>query len=397
MNIETGKIRNYRLHAHNLAGKKPQGGLIQVAAACGLQNTPPGAWETAVWCRLDGCSLSLLHHALHVQKSLLQAWSYRGVPVVFPTEQSAVFLTALIPQAGEWPWIYTLGVTGALDYLHMPFDDLLARTKKAARYLDSHTVRRKEALDKTLAELIESGLPPDKRALWRGPSMYGDPEKQTVGEAAVSFLLRPCSFSSLVVFGERQGVSPTFTSFQNWTGHSPGKTPGAEKELVRRFLHCYGPATPDSFMHWLGCSKKQALRLWNTISDEMVSVQARGKDCHMLSADMDSLRRAEGGEEKPMLLGPHDPYLDMKDRDVILDDAVLQKAVWKFVGNPGVVLKGGRIIGIWKTKTLKDKLDVSIVLWEAAPPSEQRLLKTLAEEYAAFRRLHLMNCTIESA
>ncbi|WP_416389856.1 DNA glycosylase AlkZ-like family protein [Robinsoniella peoriensis] len=54
-----------------------------------------------------------------------------------------------------------------------------------------------------------------------------------------------------MVFGERHGISPMFTSFENWTGHKPDRLPGAEKELVRRFLHCYGPATLESFIDWL--------------------------------------------------------------------------------------------------------------------------------------------------
>lgn len=397
MNIEAEKVRSYRLHAHHLDGKIPIDGLINIAGACGLQNTPPGAWETALYNRLEGCTLPILSEALYEQKSLLQAWSYRGVPVVFPTVQSDIFLTALISQDGEWPWIYTRGITGALDYLQISFDDLLLRTKEAAKHLDSHTIISKETLDKTLAEIIQNGLPQDKGALWCGPSMYGDPEKQTVGEAAVSFLLRPCSFSSLVVFGKRQGVSPTFTSFKNWTGCMPGDMPDADKGLVRKFLHCYGPATLDSFMSWLGCSKKQAHRLWNTVSDEMEPVQLEGKNCSMLSEDMDSLVCSEGSGEKLILLGAHDPYLDMQDRAVILENKSFHKTVWKFVANPGVVLKGGCIIGTWKTKTMKDKLDISMTLWESARHSEQQVLKSLAEEYAAFRQLRLKNCTMESA
>ncbi|MFR5781436.1 MAG: hypothetical protein ACLUEK_06165 [Oscillospiraceae bacterium] len=44
--------------------------------------------------------------------------------------------------------------------------------------------------------------------LWRGGTMYGDPEKQSVGGAVVSFMLRPCAFAGLVVFGRRQGARP---------------------------------------------------------------------------------------------------------------------------------------------------------------------------------------------
>jgi len=86
----------------------------------------------------------------------------------------------------------------------------------------------------------------------------------------------------------------------------------------------------------------------------------------------------------------------MRDRTVILENKSFHKTVWRFVANPGVVLKGGCIIGIWRTKTLKDKLDIVMNLWEYTQPSEQRRLQNLAEEYAAFRLLNLRKCTIDA-
>lgn len=396
MEISAEKIRSYRLRVHHLDKKLPMDKMTEAAGVCGLQNTPPGSWETSLYNRLAGCTLQALQDALYKDKTLLQAWSFRGVPAVFPTNQSDVFLTPLIAREGEWPWVYTLGITGVLDHMQMPFDDLLARVKKAAAYLDGHTVTSKEALDQTLADIVLKNLPGDKRDPWCAPSIYGNPDKQTMGGAAVSFLLRPCSFYSLVVFGQRQDISPTFTSFQNWTGHAPKRVPGAEKALVRKFLHAYGPATVDYFMTWLGCSPRQAKRLWGGLSDEMEPVQVEGKTCYILSADWEALLAAESDAQALVLLGAHDPYLDLKDRTVILEDKARHKAIWKYVGNPGAVLKGGRVIGTWKGKTLKDKLDVTISLWEAASASEQKKLEALAGQYAAFRQLHLRNCTTEA-
>ncbi|MDR2933542.1 MAG: winged helix DNA-binding domain-containing protein, partial [Oscillospiraceae bacterium] len=273
MKVTVNQIRGYRLHAHHLDEKIPLDEIGTAAGACGLQNTPPGAWETALYNRVEDCTLYALNDALYNQKTLLQAWSYRGVPVIFPTDQSDIFLKPFIAREGEQPWVYTRGITGALDYLQMSFDDLLRRVKNAILYLDDHVVKSKEVLDQVLADIMQDDLPEDKYSLWRDPSMYGNPGKQTVGGAVVSFLLRPCSFNSLVVFGERQGSSPTFTSFNNWIGHAPNHIGDAEQELVRKFLHCYGPATMDYFTSWSGCSKPQAQRLWNSVSHEMTPVE----------------------------------------------------------------------------------------------------------------------------
>ena len=166
----------------------PSGQIETAAGACGVQNSPPGAWETALFNRVEGCTLPELHDALYRRKTLLQAWSYRGVPVVFPTAESGIFLSPLAALEGEAPWIYTRGIALALEHLQMSFDSLLPLVKQAAGYLDAHTVQGKETLDRVLADAVREHLPSEKRTLWDSPSMYGAPDRQTVGGAAVSFL-----------------------------------------------------------------------------------------------------------------------------------------------------------------------------------------------------------------
>lgn len=115
--------------------------------AAGCKTPRPGAWETAAFCRLKNCTLPQLHQALYQKKELLQAWSIRGVPLIFPTADSDVFLSALIAQEGEEPWIYTKGIGLALDYLGMSFAELLPLVESAAEYLEDHTIKSKEELD----------------------------------------------------------------------------------------------------------------------------------------------------------------------------------------------------------------------------------------------------------
>ena len=171
MEVTRAQVRAFRLRAHHLDRRLPPEGLLAAAGACGIQNSPPGAFETAMFNRVEGCSPQALRRALYEERRLLQAWSYRGAPVVFPAEESGAFLTALIAREGEAPWIYTQGIGLALDFLGMDADDLLFRVKDACALLDGRTVRGKEALDQALADAVEPGLPAGKRALWRAPSM----------------------------------------------------------------------------------------------------------------------------------------------------------------------------------------------------------------------------------
>ena len=393
MTVTKEQARAFRLRRHHLDRPLPSGGLVEAAAGCGVQNSPPGAWETALWNRVEGVTIPQLEQALYGEKTLLQAWSIRGVPLVFPTVDAGVFLAPLCAQPGEEPWIYTRGITGALDALGLDFDDLLPLVETACACLEGETVLSKEALDRRLAGVIEPMLPPEVRPAWNAPSMYGQPDRQTVGGAAVSFLLRPCSFRGKVVFGAREGIYPTFTSPARWLGRSLPNHPDGVRELVRRFLRCYGPTQVSDFQSWLGCSPRQAKRLWGGIEDELAPVELDGKRRWVLAEDLNLLSQGEEGE-RLLLLGPHDPYLDLRDRELILPDKARQRQVWKTVGNPGAVLLGGRVIGFWSVRTRGDKLDAAVTLFEALEPTQRSRLEELAQGYAAFRGSALRKYTV---
>ncbi len=396
LTVSAEQLRFFRLAVHGLDRRRPMEGLIHAAGVCGLQNSPPGAWETALFQRLRGCTVQELQKALYTHKTLLQAWSIRGVPLVFPAAERDVFLAPLAARPGEEPWIYTRGVALALDYLGMRWDQALPLVRQAAAYLDDHTVQSKEELDRVLAARAAELLPPEQRARWNDPSMYGSPDRQTVGGAVVSFLLRPCSFLGLVVFGQRQGISPTFTSGRRWLGQQEPPRPDADRQLMRKFLHAYGPATPAQLAAWLGSSPRQAKRLWQTVAAELAPVTVAGKRGWMLAEDLDALRTARPPAEPLRLLGAHDPYLDSRDRALLLADTALQHKVWRTVGNPNVVLRQGRVAGIWQTKTAGERLGITVTLFEALSPEEERKLPELAEAYAAFRGLTLHACSRKS-
>ncbi len=393
------QIRSFRLRSHHLDRIYGRETLLEAAGACGLQNSPPGAWEAAIHNRIPELGGKELRVVLEENKILLQAWSFRGVPVVFPAEERRTFLSALIPAEGE-PWIYTRGIGLALDALGLDFDYLLRLLFQVIPGLDHRSISGKNELDQMLAAWMEPFLPEEKRQIWNQPSMYGSPDRQTVGGAAVSFLLRPCSFMGQVVFGKRRGGSPEFTSAGRWLNEAdrePGQTdlPGPDGEasrcLVRKFLHCYGPSSPDLFGEWLGCSGKQARRMWNLAAEEMEPVSVMGKKKFFLREDRQILFESPDFSRGPLLLSGYDPYLDQRDRQILQPDSRLRRKIWRTVANPGAVVTEGRVTGIWTARKKKDGLEVDISLWE--PGDSRRRLTELAEDYAAFRGLALSELT----
>lgn len=391
LELDARQVRNFRLQAHHLDAFYGRDDALAAVGACGMQNSPPGAWEAALFNRVPACGAADRDRMLLEERTLLQAWSFRGAPMVFPTADGAAFLSALAAE-GDEPWIYTRGIGLALDFLGVGFDELLALLEQVMPRLDGRAVVGKAALDQTLAAWMEPLLPARKRSLWNEPSMYGSPDKQTVGGAAVSFLLRPCSFMGLVVFGERAGATPTFTSYRRWTGGALQPDADAAARLVRKFVHCYGPTRPDALAAWTGCSGAQARRMWKGIADELEPVEFGGKKAWALAADLDALASVAPPEREVLLLAGHDPYLDQRDRATLQVDVSLQRRIWKTVANPGVVVRNGEAVGTWTAKKKGAGLSVSLATWVAC--SEQKL-RDLAEAYAAFRGLKLLGVSFE--
>ncbi|MBU9727864.1 winged helix DNA-binding domain-containing protein [Diplocloster modestus] len=395
--VSLEQIRQFRLHTHHLDTWYPKKDILKAAGACGLQNSPPGAWENALYNRVAGCSLEDLRQMLEVEKTLLQAWSFRGTPVVFPASESDTFLSGLVSGQDE-PWIYTQGIQLALDFLQMSFEEALALLKQVIPKLDGEVLKSKTALDQTLAEWVRPLLPEDKRELWDKPSMYGNPDKQTVGGAVVSFLLRPCAFMGLVVFGKREGISPSFTSYKHWTGHSIGGNGDPGYKLVRKYLHCFGPASPGGFADWLGCSPVQAGRIWKTVLEEIEPVSPSGRERFILSEDRELLFSPPEPERKIHLLGGHDPYLGLQDREVLLEDRARQKQIWQTVSNPGAVLWQGKIAGMWKSRKKGKGLDIEVTLWETSDGYDKNIenkkdIENLIDQYILFQQLKLNRIT----
>ena len=197
------------------------------------------------------------------------------------------------------------------------------------------------------------------------------------------------------MFGERRGQTPTFTSYRSWTGRALDPPPDAAAQLMRKLLRCYGPATPAMLASQLGCSGAQARRMWAEVADELAPVKVLGKHAFVLACDLERLMKPELLERDTLLLGPHDPYLDQRDRAVLLADKAKQRRVWTTVSNPGAVVHCGAVVGLWKARKHGGRLEMEAELWEAAP--DDAALRELAEGHAALQGLELADVMVKRA
>ena len=139
--------------------------------------------------------------------------------------------------------------------------------------------------------------------------------------------------------------------------------------------------------------------MWAAAAPEMQPVKLAGRTAWMLAQDVPALPDAAPGQPQLLLLGPHDPYLDVHsphEKALLLPDTALHKAVWQTISNPGVLLKEGVIAGVWRQKTQGKSLSLSFTLFAPLSPAERACAVALAQRYAAFRGQRLAACTLEN-
>ena len=74
-----------------------------------------------------------------------------------------------------------------------------------------------------------------------------------------------------------------------------------------------------------------------------------GQPRSMLAADLDALLTPPD-DDAIRLLGPFDPYLQLKDRETLVPDPGHRKSLWPALGCPGAIARGGELAGLWRPR-----------------------------------------------
>lgn len=136
-----------------------------------------------------------------------------------------------------------------------------------------------------------------------------------------------------------------------WTVPPPEADPrDARLELARRYLHIYGPATPEAFAQWAGIGRRYGVAAFETLGTSLTLVRTPVGDGWILDADEAAFRADPGPVAAARLLPSGDAYLLLQgaDRDVLVPDAGHRQALWTPRVWPGGLLLGGEIAGTWR-------------------------------------------------
>ena len=170
--------------------------------------------------------------------------------------------------------------------------------------------------------------------------------------------LRYAALTGRVVMRWEGSRAPTV-----WTVPQPEVEPrDARIELARRYLHVFGPTTPNAFARWAGIAARESFAAFNALHRTLTPVRTPLGDAWILSRDEPAYRANARPAAPARLLPSGDAYflLQGADRELLVHHAKHRGALWTPRVWPGAVLVEGEIVGTWR----RSREHVTIEVWK---------------------------------
>jgi hypothetical protein len=297
--------------------------------AAALQDYPPGAAEAALALRGAG------------PDGLVRTWSLRGTAHLVAPDALAAFTRGLLPRSEPEMRSFVAGAGHeALDSSGRSRTEAVAETRAAiAAALRDGPLTRDE-----LHEELRRRLPPEL--------LMDCPRCGT--RHSPPMVWRTAALDGTYVMGPPRGRQPTFALADGHDGRPPDRLAA---ELVRRYLGWFGPSTPQELAPWAGISAAHARRIWGLVADELAEVRRDGQRAWLPASDVERLRTASP-PRGVVLLAAGDPLLTARDRETLVPDEALRRALFRPAGSPGAVLVDGEPRGTWRARRRGSELVV---------------------------------------
>jgi len=136
-----------------------------------------------------------------------------------------------------------------------------------------------------------------------------------------------------------------------WMVPAPDVDPAAaRRELAKRYLHVFGPTTPEAFAAWAGIASASGVAAFDALRGSMTPVRTPIGVAWTLSRDEEALRSAPGAAAPARLLPSGDTFwlLHGRDRELLVPDAARRSALWTPRVWPGALLVDGDVAGTWR-------------------------------------------------
>lgn len=329
--------RQLLLERHTLPAAEAVGRLA------GMQAQEPGPPYLGLWSRIQAFEAAQLTEAVEARK-VVRAALMRGTLHLMPAKDFARLRSAIAPAVGDG-MLRVLGKRAA----HIDVDELIAEGRSLFEESDALSAK---AMRDTLAERHPEA---DVRAL-----------------AAVVRTQLPLV---RVPDGGRWGFTPKapFTDAERWLGKPLRKSPD-RKELVRRYLAAFGPASVRDAEEWSGVGGlKDAFEGLDRFADE------NGRELF----DLPDAPRPPADTEAPVRLLPEfdNLLLAHADRSRVIADRHRDSLTTKNLRVRATVLVDGVVAGFWR---MEKKATLVVETLRKLKAAETKAIAAEAAELVAF-------------
>jgi DNA glycosylase AlkZ-like len=294
---------------------------------CGVHAQLLMAAELAIGRRIAGATRSDVQRALWEERSLIKTFGPRGTVHLLATTDLPMW-------------------TGALSALPMSIGQHPEPVRFTSDQVDEVIGAVGDALEDdelTVDELTEAIR--ERTGEWA--------VERTMDAFQVKWprwrqLTSTAAHRGVLCFGRNKGRNVTYTNPHRWlAGFRPADESEAVHLLVRRYLHAFGPASPEHFARWLGISPRAAREAFETLGDALEVVEVDGERAWVAAGDTAVPSRPADGVR--ML-----PYFDAyvvagQPRARLFPGPAATRALTPSgqAGNYPVLLVDGVVGGVW--------------------------------------------------
>jgi hypothetical protein len=185
--------------------------------------------------------------------------------------------------------------------------------------------------------------------------------------------------AGLLCFGPDHGTKSTFVRPDQWLGGwTAVDGASAQREIFRRYLSAYGPATPRDFAQWFGMPPATARAIARDLAGELTEVDVEGYRAWMLASEVPESWPA--ATDNVRLLPHFDCYLigcHPRERLVPAEYAprVLTRGA---IGNLPLLVIGGVVAGLWQQRRSGRQLAITVEAFQPLTASQRQHLEAAA-------------------
>jgi hypothetical protein len=317
--------------------------------------------------RVEGITRHDVRDALWERRSLVKAWTLRGTLHLHPADELPLWYAAARAVSPTEPqelaaWVDPKGeLHPALGH-----DDVQEIRAAVLEALDGRCLLREELA----AEVVRRVGPKAQGRLLSGFAFFGGAD---------------------LCQGPPQGSKITLARPDQWLERwDEVDEQEALREVCRRYLRTYGPATPKDFREWFTSRQfkpADARALFDSIANELEVVDVEGRDAFVLVGDTDFPQP----EASVRLLPEYDVYvMGVRERDQLVPEEVRRQIAahgrGKYEGPAGVrfLMIDGVASGLWERKKRGKRIELQVTPSRKLTRAERAGIDTEAERVGAF-------------